>query len=244
MVRLSPDGKKLVASFEGEGWAVWDLDSHHQITGNQKLNAESAAFSPEGRWMLLTEANGNTSTYDLNSSLKAPVGSAAACCNTYANVRQQADIARDGSVAWFEAESSRAQLGSYAYDHPEGHHLRAVRINPDGKLVAAGADDGSVVVWRITEHGIAPIVLPEQSRPASPVHLLSWSPDGRYLTVLHESGTVRVWQVNDGASGGHAKQVEDLLRRIHAEGNKEKPGDTRVFAKEVRGLLGAGQKKQ
>lgn len=95
------------------------------ITGNQKLNAESAAFSPDGRLMLLTEANGNISTYDLSSSLKAPVGSAAACCNTYANVRQQADIARDGSVAWFEAESSRAQLGAYAYDHPEGHHLRA-----------------------------------------------------------------------------------------------------------------------
>src|SRR5262249_11278333 len=44
MVRLSPDGKKLVASFEGEGWAVWDLRSRHLITGNQKLNAESAAF--------------------------------------------------------------------------------------------------------------------------------------------------------------------------------------------------------
>jgi hypothetical protein len=244
MIRLSPDGKKLVASFERNGWAVWDLDHHRLITGNPKLNAESAAFSPDGRWMLLTEANGSISTYDLSSSLKAAVGYVAACCKTYANVRQQADIAGDGSVAWFEAESSSAHLGSYGYDHPDGSRLQSVRISPDGKFVAAGADDGSVVVWRIGEHGIVPIVLPDQSRPASPVHVLSWSPNGRYLTVLQKSGIVRVWQLNDGASGSRVKLAEDLLRRIHSEGKKEKPGDTRMFAKEVRDLLGAEQKKQ
>jgi len=244
MVRLSPDGKKLVASFEGEGWAVWDLRSHRLITGSQKLNAESAAFSPDGGWMLLTEANGNISTYDLNSSLNASVGHAAPCCKISAHVRQQADIDANGSMAWFEAEASVAQLGSRVYEHPDGRHLQAVRINPDGKFVAGGADDGSVALWRIGERGIAPIVLPDQSRPASPVHALSWSPNGRYLTVLHKSGTVRVWQLYDGTSGSRVKQVEDLLRRIHTEGKKQKPGDTRVFANEVRNLLGAEQKKQ
>src|SRR5262249_39789580 len=186
----------------------------------QKLNAESAAFSPDGGWMLLTESNGNISTYDLSSSLNASAGHGA-CCKTSAHVRQQADIDVNGRVAWFEAESSGAQLGSYVNEHPDGCPLQVVRINPDGKFVAGGADDGSVAVWRIGEHGVAPIVLPDPSRPASPVQVLSWSPNGRYLTVLHKNGTARVWQLHDGTSKSRVKQVEDLLRRIHTEANKQ-----------------------
>jgi hypothetical protein len=242
MVRLSPDGQYAVASFSGHGWVAWALNAARLIPGEEKVSASSAVFSPNGRWMLLAEASGNTSRYDLNASPAPSSKTSIGCCKTPAGIRQQSDVANDGSRAWFEGGSSdllyAPMTGTTTHTGKGRAALRAVRMSPDGALIAAGREDGSVDVWDVADSPTAPTHLSDQSTPSSPVAALSWSPSGRYLTVLHSSGIVRVWQVKDGPTSHKVKKVLDLLRQVDSEAQKDEPGDTRVLTKAIRDGLG------
>lgn len=67
--------------------------------------------------------------------------------------------------------------------------IRTVRAAPDGKLVAAGFDDGSVKLW--DRQGEVKAVLAGAGKPHS---LLQWSADGRKLLTWDGATRVAIWQ--------------------------------------------------
>lgn len=67
--------------------------------------------------------------------------------------------------------------------------IRTVRAAPNGKLVAAGFDDGSVKLW--DGQGEVKAVLAGAGKPHS---LLQWSADGRKLLTWDGARRVCVWQ--------------------------------------------------
>lgn len=76
------------------------------------------------------------------------------------------------------------ELGAFLY---AGAPLDDVRFSPDGRLIAGGAQDGTVVVWdAATRQPAAPL----DGRHESAVDALAFSPDGRTLVSADLSGTV------------------------------------------------------
>lgn len=67
--------------------------------------------------------------------------------------------------------------------------IRTVRVAPDGKLFAAGFDDGSVKLW--DRQGEVKAVLAGAGKPHS---LLQWSADGRRLLTWDGATRVTIWQ--------------------------------------------------
>jgi len=75
-------------------------------------------------------------------------------------------------------------------------HMQAVAIAPDGRIFAAGAADGKILVQPITSGGgVQPHTLEASS---APIHCLAFSPDGTMLAAGARDGRVTLWRVADG----------------------------------------------
>jgi hypothetical protein len=72
--------------------------------------------------------------------------------------------------------------------HSKG--IPALSWSPDGKRLASGADDKTLVIWN-TESGIAEAVIFDHR---GDVDCVAWHPDGEMLATSSEDGVVRVYR--------------------------------------------------
>ncbi|MFJ4525526.1 helix-turn-helix domain-containing protein [Streptomyces sp. NPDC088810] len=87
-----------------------------------------------------------------------------------------------GALLSTQAEPFTARLG--------GHRgpVNTVAFAPGGRLLATGSSDGTVRLWRLTDHRTtATLTVPGRIRS------LAFSPDGRTLAVTATDGPVRLW---------------------------------------------------
>ena len=99
---------------------------------------------------------------------------------------------------------------------PGGAPVKCVAVHPRGDLLAAGYNDGSLVLWdletgqpvrRLTGHGSS---VDRCSSGNEGVHSVAWGGDGARLASGGDDGTVRVWDVAAGCE----------LHRLKAPGSK------------------------
>lgn len=61
--------------------------------------------------------------------------------------------------------------------------------NPDGTRLAAGFEDGRLLMWDVSSGEVTLSLRGHEARVCE----LAWSPDGRRLASVDEAGTVRIW---------------------------------------------------
>jgi WD40 repeat protein len=84
--------------------------------------------------------------------------------------------------------------------HEARGEINAVRVSPDGHLVAAAASDGHLHVW--TADGTPWLRLPHHGI----LHCVDFSPDGTRLAAACSDGTVRIWPMTDDAIDALARE--------------------------------------
>lgn len=94
-----------------------------------------------------------------------------------------------------------------------GHHRGAVCLSfsMDNTLLASGAADGIIKLWKISNDG-EPLVLDGGS---SQVSDLFFSKDMNYLVSIHKKGIVNIWNTDTGDKVGTFKGDGDVFLSIH-----------------------------
>ena len=88
---------------------------------------------------------------------------------------------------------------------------QSVAISSDNRLLAAGLDDFTVIVWNLSAGNSIQIF----QGHTKPVSSLDFSPDNRFLLSGSEDGTLRIWDVNAGIEIktliGHSNPVKSVV---------------------------------
>ncbi len=180
-VVFSPDGKSLAAA-NGEGVRVWDVAKGDQLH-------EFTFNRPIGRaWRVAFAPDGKH---------------LAAALHRYGGREgeRQGPLVRVWELA----------TGKQVFATWEGGHANAVAFSPDGKLLAAGGENGGTVEvydWAAKKQ------LARFQADAHGIFCLAFSADGKKLYTGGNDPEVKLWDVATGKAAGklegHTGQVMDL----------------------------------
>ena len=86
--------------------------------------------------------------------------------------------------------------------------LGIVGVQPDGRTLAAGGDDGTIGLWNVTSPAHASQIGQPLTAPGGFVFSVAFSPDGHTLAAGSGDGTIGLWNVTSPA---HASQIGQPL---------------------------------
>jgi hypothetical protein len=174
---VSPDGRWLVTGGEDGSARLWDLTLGEpsepiELQGPDEY-AVSVQFSSDGRYLVIAGEEGGVWVWDI--------------------------VARESALAWKEAAAAAGEpLPEGAEDAARPLRLRApARITsfmlaPEGDWLAAGCDDGRVVLWHRGSGATPASVWQGHSGRVTQVLL---GPDARVLASAGDDGVVNVYDL-------------------------------------------------
>jgi WD40 repeat protein len=161
------------------------------------------AVSPDEKLIALGSSNGSIAIYDSvtlapKANLSGHAGAVNALAFGGATGGRLVSAGEDGLlIVWQVAvDGSAREEARLVSGTPLP--LRSVAITPDGSLIAAGAADGTIVLW----DPFARAALATLSGHSTAVVSLSFSAKGALLTSRDENGDARIWGVTAGGSVG------------------------------------------
>jgi len=150
---------------------------------------ESAAFSLDGKLLVLGARQGGVQIYRTSDgALLASFGGWASQLLFAPDNQTFAMLPDDGSL-----EVHRAADGALLAQISGLSPFRSVAFSPDTRLLAAGAADNFVRVWRVADGQRALDLQTQANRVA-------FSPDGTYLAAGSDHGGLILWDLTSGES--------------------------------------------
>ncbi|MFY9610837.1 MAG: AAA family ATPase [Blastocatellia bacterium] len=106
------------------------------------------------------------------------------------------------------------ELKSLFPGHTAG--VRAVAFSSDGKILASGSYDSTIILWA-AEEGL--MLHPPLRGHTAPVYRVAFSPDGKTLASASLDRTVRLWEVKTGQLIGKPLSHNDAVYSVAIEKN-------------------------
>ncbi|MGH6827215.1 tetratricopeptide repeat protein, partial [Methyloceanibacter sp.] len=151
------------------------------------------AFSGDGARILALASGGYFRWLDVDGGGASPAFGASSCCQLV--LSPSGEIAATGSYdekavrLW---DLKKSELAADLKAHSD--HVVAVSFSPDGKHLASGSYDGTVVLWDATSRELIRKFEPKTGK----VYSVAFSPDGKVLASGHDEGDIKLWDVASG----------------------------------------------
>jgi len=209
---LSPDGKKLLFVSDRSGsWQIWqsvpDGTDPHQVTHLKGSLVGSINWSPDNRHVVYDARPGGHSSIFLldvytGESTMLSRGSAEERTPSWSPDGQEVYFSsdREGSVSLYKMDITSRNTTLLAHD---GFRAEATK---DGEWIYFS--NLYSVLWRIPQHGGAPVILPESLQPYSSSN---WTVMGNDLLVLRKpsSGTsFELWKADTNLNKTRVGEIE------------------------------------
>lgn len=180
-VGLTRDGNTMATAATDHSIRLWNVADRSRprplgapLTGHRDT-VYSVAFSPDGT--LLASGSGDHTVFLWRPTGRRPTG-------------------------WRPTGAAGPTTWAVAAGHPlgtAGNTVYSVAFSPDGRTLAAGSADGTVMLWDVTDPTRpAPLGRP-QTGPGGFVHSVAFSPDGHTLAAGSATGRVLLWNLADRA---------------------------------------------
>jgi hypothetical protein len=184
--------------------------SYRPFTDPRKVNDTAVALSPDGKFLAISDANGGAFLWDIATGgfvaglydpnrqaawdvAFSPNGATVAdCTSTSSNNRYV-----DGSTYLWSVASPAKPMATFR--DPRGAGMGTLAFSPDGKLLAAADNNGSV--YLLDAVTLKVIRRLQANAPGSGYGIagLAFSPDGSELAGASNNGSVYAWNTATGA---------------------------------------------
>jgi WD40 repeat protein len=194
---FSPDGAQIVSGSWDNTIRFWDARTGHQsrLLRSDRGPVFSVAFSPDGRTLASGWQNSTISLWDIESgSERHFLGDRVRTFPTAAG----SDVAFGprGIVAALNDDGVRlydSQSGSLTGVLPSSLFLWSVAVSSDGRLLAAGGNRCSVLIWDLESRKLQ--FEENYAEPGTYTCGVAFRPDGKVLASCDSKGKLRVWEV-------------------------------------------------
>ncbi len=210
-LRISKDGKLLIVSDRDGNISIWDISSLSARVGYLEFpeDVREIRFDRSGKWLAADTADykvWKTDTAQMLSTNSGVEGEAVISSNDLTN-----SMAISSNSKWIAvAEKSKTQVIIYNTEDKISKVLELGAISnnivfsPDNNSIAAGTENGGVVVWDV-ETGSKSF----EMREDAPVRSIQFSPNGQWL-MAGTSGQITIWDVQQRIKTATALQAGDI----------------------------------
>lgn len=227
-----PDGQQVI-TIHGASAIIWDVQAGRPIArlwgAGHQASIWSAAFSPDGKFVLTTEEYGwariwNADTRQQVHELFAPpfedvatgfYNPTTVLCGAFSPDGSVVATAGTDSTTWIWNVSTGKKVTSLKENDGD---VVAVAFSPDGQSIATSSANGTVRIWSVDGASESHILM-DHSRKYSwrnlPRYLfvdgVAWTPDGSRVATYSADSTVRIWDAKSGhemiSLRGHTRRV-------------------------------------
>jgi WD40 repeat protein/serine/threonine protein kinase len=191
---FSPDGRDLLTASHDGTARIWRLDDgslRHELAGHGG-RISFATYSPDGSTVVTVSEDKTARLWD------AATGSPLRTIEGHGEGVQSAAFSGDGSSLLTLSLDRTARLWRVDTGEPlvtvDGHEVRAARLSPDGRTVATGSRDGSILLSDARTGAVRHRLM----TAGVPVLSVNFSPDGSRLVTTGTDNAARVWDVASG----------------------------------------------
>ena len=217
---VSPDSRWLLAAaIRPVLWNLTDVDPRLtarelQIGGTRLL---AVTFSPDGRWLAATIADGTTRVWDVTA------GSHPVVLHDHKEGTEIVKITPDGK--WLvTAGAESTHMWSFPPNDSatppiilqQGRHCHMVLVSADSRWLAQQTLSGGVEVWdlRAPEIQRMGVILAEGTGSLAESFMMS--PDGRWLAAKNSGEPARVWDLMADVPGGRSFRLNNSREKLLA----------------------------
>lgn len=191
--RQSSGGRYVMSSREGREPDKGGLDITHSWWPTPGLGFVCALdFSPDGRWLASGTNAGLLMIWEVETGRLVRVlaghNSLVSCLQWSPDGRRIASGSWDRTVRVWSIESGASLCTLTGHSH----WVSCLAWSPDGAQIASGGQDHTMRVWD-ARGGRLVLILPHEGTTG-----LSWSPDGRVLTVVDQFSFIHSYDVAAG----------------------------------------------